>query len=189
MIKKLNKLIGRPLFEDERAMVYKWYDTWDFDRDVILYAFDVTTNRITQTSHYIRYMDAMLQSWKDDGLNSLDEIKASVGQKENVKVNYRNVQRHVLFEREPVYIRYGLADVKPCPFCGEQPEIENVKDYKEKVVGKCIICRNHNCGVTVVTKSVSNFEKLVNEIFALFIKQVKDDLFDLLFNFYNKIQV
>lgn len=47
MIKKLNKLIGRPLFEDESAMVYKWYDTWDFDRDVILYAFDVTTNRIT----------------------------------------------------------------------------------------------------------------------------------------------
>ena len=118
MIKKLTKLIGRPLFEDERAMVYKWYDTWDFDRDAILYAFDITINRITHTSQYIRYMDAVLQSWKDGGLNSLDEIKASVGQKENVKVTYRNVQRHVLFEREPVYIRYGLADVKPCPFCG-----------------------------------------------------------------------
>lgn len=103
MIKKLAKLIGRPLFEDERAKVYKWYDIWNFDRDVILYASDITTNRITHTSQYIRYMDTVFQSWMDAGLNSLDVIKASVGQK-NVKVKYRNVQRHVLFEKDLVYI-------------------------------------------------------------------------------------
>lgn len=63
-------------------------------------------------------MDCMLKKWKDDGLNSLDEIKASVGHKENVRINYRNACHRVLFERDPVYIRYGLADLKPCPFCG-----------------------------------------------------------------------
>lgn len=120
MTKKLEKLTGRLLNENEQAIIYKWYDTWEFDRDEILYAFDLTTNRMTKPSHYIRYMDAILQSWKDDGLHSLDEIKTIDAQRERGKAKRRNVEHFSMREKKKLV----------CPHCNRSTKVMVYEDTK-----------------------------------------------------------
>lgn len=63
--------IGRNLSEGERKLVDKWFDYYKFSLDIILAACSRTTGI---SNPNIKYVDKMLASWFEQGVDSLENI-------------------------------------------------------------------------------------------------------------------
>lgn len=54
-----------------------------------------------------------------------------------------------------------MSDLKPCPFCGQIPEVEKLK-WPNGVISYRIFCGNENCVMPVCTDDYNNEVSAVN---------------------------
>ena len=63
----------RSLSHSEKTMFEKWTQAYGYDIDIIKFAYDITVDRTQKSAP--KYTNAILESWHNEGLTTLDAIK------------------------------------------------------------------------------------------------------------------
>jgi len=96
----------------DRSMFNTWITSWGMNYDVILYVAELSK----QTLNPMQYINKILKSYKEQGVNSVDEAKkikvsTSMGESKNKKVNTTGVMQHTYSANELNSLFANLGEV------------------------------------------------------------------------------
>lgn len=73
--RKFEKILGiyRSPTAKEKEAISRWFVDWNFDESIIKEAYDRCVD--SKGSYKLSYMDAIIKKWKNNNVNSIDDIK------------------------------------------------------------------------------------------------------------------
>lgn len=132
----------------------RYIDSWvvHYPMELIIEAANRTISR-TSYNHFI-YADKILENWRNNNLNSIEDIKASDKElvqkreeKERRKPEYRQSAQQIVIEypNNPLYHMILDGSMKPCPFCGgDEILLQGQFSHKAKAYYKMVACNTCN---------------------------------------------
>lgn len=86
----IEKIVGRPLSPKEMEMYLDWIDEYSMSPEVIIMLVQYC---ISKNVHSLKYMEAVAQSWHDNGIRTLDDVEAYLKKEEQTYINYKKILR------------------------------------------------------------------------------------------------
>ena len=89
----IDQLMRRPLEPQERLKILEWIRTYNFDPNVISKAFEYSVE--SKGKKNFNYVKAILRSWYDEGLLSLESIEEKLLMENDVFAKYRKIYSYL----------------------------------------------------------------------------------------------